>query len=461
MVNKLSSMILSHSELLTTVDKLSHNSQDEKKRQFGSVQKVFSSPHHLVFQVRFPGETRYWYIGRGNQYQGIWEFDKNIPSEFRANDRFCEFFRARLKGAKVFSFEVYSKDRIAILKTGKSKKETHFYFFWRGRDLFFSQQTFESKVSSKIFRSWEGRESLVEFSEKEPPGVEDVFIGLLSKETLPEKKESRSDFGVYFQKVLDGDFFRGMKLSGKKKKSIERKLKNIQKDYDRVSKWGEAQSFLQGLEEGDLEGKYFEFQKIKIKLEKGLGFYKKREFVFNKLKDYKKAESLLAKRLADAKKVLEGLGEEEKELPKIISPIWSIKTNEPSSSKEKKQDAFDIIEIPNIGKMAIGKTAVGNDQIRKEFGSKEDTWFHIEGEVSSHIILKLKSGALLDQNTLVLVGSCLAEYSKYSGQQVPLIYTALKKVKGVKGAPGKVLFKGEKHLTIWIDPEWRGKLSSY
>ena len=60
------------------------------KNEFYPLQKAYTTPHFLVFIIRFPGQTVALYIGRGNQYQGIFVSTELPPSYLRVQDRLLD-----------------------------------------------------------------------------------------------------------------------------------------------------------------------------------------------------------------------------------------------------------------------------------------------------------------------------------------------------------------------------------
>ena len=106
--------------------------------------------------------------------------------------------------------------------------------------------------------------------------------------------------------------------------------------------------------------------------------------------------------------------------------------------------------------MAVGLNASGNDRMRKEWAGKDDWWIHATHGVSPHVIVKLKSSiaSVIDPEILRLAGSCLAEYMN-DRIEVDLIYTKVNMLKGVKGTPGKVTYKSEKHFRVYVDKNWK------
>ena len=71
------------------------------------------------------------------------------------------------------------------------------------------------------------------------------------------------------------------------------------------------------------------------------------------------------------------------------------------------------------------------------------------------ILCQTMGSVVTRENILRLIGSVMIEYSEFDFSEANLIYTQVKNLKGVKGAPGKVIFKKEKHIKVICDPNWR------
>ncbi len=70
----------------------------KEKFGYGQIQKIYSTPHLICFIVRYPGLNRYLYIGRGSNYEGLWEGIIAPPSDIRIKDKYLEYLRKKLLG---------------------------------------------------------------------------------------------------------------------------------------------------------------------------------------------------------------------------------------------------------------------------------------------------------------------------------------------------------------------------
>lgn len=134
---------------------------------------------------------------------------------------------------------------------------------------------------------------------------------------------------------------------------------------------------------------------------------------------------------------------------KTIDPVWAIKKE---TSPLKSEFNVDFFETPEGLRLAIGKDAQANDYLRTKWAGKEDLWFHLEGHKSGHLIVKGKIN--FDEKIFSLMGSLIRDYSNIEIDEIPLIYTQVKNIKGLKGKSGTVTYSKEKYLRVIYQKNW-------
>jgi predicted ribosome quality control (RQC) complex YloA/Tae2 family protein len=124
-------------------------------------------------------------------------------------------------------------------------------------------------------------------------------------------------------------------------------------------------------------------------------------------------------------------------------------------SKPTSSDAtrFYRYKTPEGLEILIGRNNSQNEQLTFKQASDYDLWFHAQEIPGSHVLLRLNAGDAPSDDTLQLVASFAAYYSRgRQSEQVPVVYTALKNVYKPKGAlPGMVIYKHEQIL--WGRPQ--------
>jgi predicted ribosome quality control (RQC) complex YloA/Tae2 family protein len=418
------------------------------------MQKIYSSPHYISISARLPGKTIFLYLGRGEKFEGLFIGNRTIPSKYRIRDRFIEFCRKYLQGGIITDISVEDNDRLLKLSFKKRELSCDFYLFWKGRELFFSYVE-KSQEKRRVFRSWIGWEELYE-----DIAVDELFLNLgVGKVKTEKEAKGHFDEEEYFsnlEKNVDVH-----KFPKRKKKFFQRKIVNIEKDLTKVKKWKELKQLIESDDFVTPMDYKFKLLEIPFKMDKSINEYKRRDLFYKKIKSFRAAESILQDRLDNTKAelskwingdifVVKGLG-------KTIEPVWkSVKLEKNTTEKGVNKK---IISLGGDMKIAIGLDTKANDWIRSNWAKKNDMWFHIDGETSSHIFLKNPKDIKLDHNLLQLIGSILKEYSRFSGEQIPLLFTQAKNLKSVKGSPGKVIFKKEKRMDVYFLPSWKERIS--
>lgn len=347
---------------------------------------------------------------------------------------------------RLANISVSEEDRVLTLSGFKERSPISVHFFWRGRDLFFAHEI-EKQDHIELFQSWVGKQK-VPRGARDGLGTDSLFIEVGFGTIKNRSKQNDFEISEYlssFSKSIEV----GQAIKNKKLKTID-KMRAELKRFD-VLDYLERQT-KENLEDVKTIGD----GRFKV-IFKGLeGHFKKREFLFDKLKAWKGSRNQLEKRLRALETEL-GDTKQKKENAfhgKIIEPVWNFKVEKDSLVKKEKYIKF----IYNNWSCFLGRTALENDQIRKEIAKKEDWWLHLENYKSGHLFVK-SDGEDLSPQDLTILASALVELNNIELADLPLLYTKVKNLKGVKGAPGMVNYKKEKHLTVFFDPEWRQKLT--
>ncbi|MFZ8999780.1 MAG: hypothetical protein ACO20H_00625 [Bacteriovoracaceae bacterium] len=451
-------MAQSYSELKFNVNKI-NDLFDEKGIKVVPIQKIQSTPHYIALLLRFPQLSKVLYLGRGAGHEGILLDDDAPKAEYRIKDTFLEFLRANLKGGMMEKIELDPKDRSAIFHFNLKKEPKKLGFFWGGRKFYFCFLGKNKRGEFKIFKSWTNQyesQDQLSFS---------VFdeIGRGEFEHFSDKKIIENRISNYF-KDLSLQLTQN-KNTKKQLKKIKTKVKRIKQDFEKTELAFEIEKYLQSIGEKELAQEVFRYKEFKIKLPHYLNYYQKRDLIFSKCKRLKKASNLLKQRLDQAQREMKNIEESSPinlsiDSIKTISPVWE-KAKIIGPSKQNNEDNFWEIKVSSGMSLACGKNSKGNDYIRSQWAKKTDYWFHLDGMPSSHLILKLAPQQNLDFELFSAIGSALRDQGGLNILEIPLVYTQVKNLKGVKGAAGKVLYKKEKHIVVPYIEDWKEYLSTY
>lgn len=407
----------------------------------GQIQKIYSSATTIDIAIRFPGNTQHLYIGRGAGIEGIWASNNRIPSNLRKIDKFLEYLRRYLSGFTYQKLEIDSLDRCVAIKYGRSGKLCSFLIFYAGRDLYFANIYLDDKSQKMmVFKSWENK--AYEYDNED---IFNVFneVG----RTKLNKSHDAKDAG-FIEEVLDKEFTKidASRDNRKQKKFYSRKISKIQQDLERLEKSQALLELASTEEDFSTYPKKTKIFDVRFNFE-GKTHFQRRDEVFQKAKRLKKNKGLLRQRLAETIELMEQKKTVIKNINPLtcVAPVWRLK-KEANKVQENSQLDYKVSHIEGVD-YAIGKTAFGNDQMRKLWAKKDDIWFHFEYGVSPHLIVKLHNRILSDE-VFKNVAKILLEVANLNYSEVDLIYTAVKNLKGVKGTKGKVIYKKEKHLRV-------------
>lgn len=409
----------------------------------GQIQKIYSTSGLISLAIRSPGKTNYVYFGRGSGTEGVWLHTKPPVSSLRRKDNFLEYLRRYLSSCTFLGLELDPADRIVKIRYQKYGQEEAFLWFWMSRKLYFLHHFHDGPGSpAKILMSWQGKARRVEEQDLLP--LWDYFQEVGRNTRLDHDFEAKE-----FQEVSALLEAEEASLTLKQEFSrpgfLARKKKKISEDLQRNEQWRDIEQYLK--KEEDLSGYELKIGDHRIKLAGDLNQYERRNLLFEKIKKLRRGETILKKRLEDVQEeeaipVLK----KESRLP-LAKPVWGAEKKESSSkSKEESPDEIRVFDHP-LCSIGLGLSARGNDQLRSRWGKKDDYWIHLDGFKSAHAVIKMKSAQAPDAALLELVANIVAQNSHFNDDRIPIIYTQVKNLKGVTGAPGMVTFKKEKHLT--------------
>jgi predicted ribosome quality control (RQC) complex YloA/Tae2 family protein len=431
----------------------------------GQIQKIFSTSRYICFGVRYPGRNAFLYVGRGGGYEGFWFSEAPPPSSLRKRDFFLEHLRGSLDGRLLKNIRIDLNDRIVVFDFIRSRHACMVAFFWAGRRLYFINSSWDDKKDERtIFLSWRGH-----LSREEIDVVgEDVLscFDEAGRRRTPFPPDERERVMVEIPELLEDEIKAMGSSPGIKRgeKSLLKKIEKIEADLQRGNSWAEVRSLaLAG--KLDLEdASEFHHQSAKIKFPKSWGHYKKLDLIFEKIKRWKAAEKLLKKRLETTREEVRkrrenpALAEESTSGPSPLKPVWYTdkQAKRPEPRKSSTEAGYEIFLLSRKYKVGVGKTAQGNDRLRKEWADKKDFWLHIEGGKGAHLIVKTEQIALLSEHEWSVMASLLADRSKLRSVTIPLIYTQVANLRGVSGVAGLVTYGREKrrccaYIENWVD----------
>lgn len=351
-------------------------------------------------------------MGRGNQYQGIYLADKIPPTHLRIQDRFLDYVRKYLVNAKLSKITCEKVKMLISLEFKKEGVNKTFYLGWSDRHLYFDQQKLDESIGFGV-----PNESA---STRLPWTLEDY----LKSKNFEESKKV---------------------VQKKKEKFLTKKLQNIKNDIEKNSKWRIIEEKLVA-EELDLTGTEIMVAQEKIKFPNCKNEWQKKDQIYKKIKKLRKGEEILQARLleTEAEQLKAQSGAVEFSLTKesAIQPCWPAQKKN-SVRPNTKENIMNL----KLGKFngVVGLDSSGNDSIRSG-ENKDNFWFHLDNLKGAHCIVKTNDLTQLSPTDLAAIASMLRDLSHLEITEIPMVFTQLKYVKGIKGSSGKVIINKAKHL---------------
>lgn len=415
----------------------------EKSLSYGQIQKLYSTAYYISFSIRAPGKTWHLYLGRGASYEGVWLHDSPPPSVLRRKDTFLEYLRRHVSACSFIDLEVDKYDRIVKFDYQKFGERQSFLFFWKARKLYFLHYYQDlPDAPFKLLLSWRGKAFT--------PGSEllnlfDYFDEIGRHRTMDHDRSS--PMSQTMGELLENEKKAAeLKTMGGTPTFLQRKKDNIVGDLRRAKQWTKLQSIL---DKGESLSDLYELKIAdqKIKFGGDLNAYERRNLLFEKIKKLKRGEAILSDRLEKVEKQLSGSNNEPKKqsVTQIIRPVWGEEKSQIVTINSNSRDEFKIIKLENC-QIGVGLNSQGNDQLRNKWATKDDYWLHLDGQKSSHVVIKLQKSEIVETEVLNVAASILAHFSHFFADWIPIIYTQVKNLKGVSGAAGMVIYKKEKHL---------------
>jgi predicted ribosome quality control (RQC) complex YloA/Tae2 family protein len=431
-------------EITASVEKINDYIETGK---YPVIQKAYSSSQIIVLVLRIPGDTFYLNIGRGNESQGIAFFRNKLQAPSRIYDSFLGLIRNLLIGSALSCIRKISSNTF-ILEFKKKSGDVVVALSWIDEKLYFS---YMKKTSTDIeaLIPWFDPKKTILSSEEE------FFIRM---DNL-KKNKGFTNIGL---EPNQGSLEVIKKRKNKFKKSLIKKIENIKRDLDKAKSWREWDTFVQKAILGEVsldQTHECKMGSLNIKF-KTTKHHHKIDEIYQQIKRFKAKEAFIEERynffLAQLDKP-DHFDSLMTEKASIRKPVWLSKTEKKQSESNSFGGLPKKIKT-SVGEVMIGRSALENDKIRREWAKKEDMWFHFEEIPGPHMFVKLKNDNL-DTSEIIALCSMLMSMVDQNLIEMRFTYTPVKYLKGVKGSRGKVTYHNAKFIKVTYCDQWRQKLS--
>lgn len=400
--------------------------------------------------LRFPGQTKYFLLGRGGSACGASFVDKNIDSQERLKDRFLDLMRYWLAGRRIYEVKSFYQGQGIHFKYNGEVAGASFFALWaKGKLHFAITKPKSSEFEAQTLVPWHTPHLL-----KAHLALSDEQVMALYENHI-KANETQFSLLELDQQMAPTD----RKMVKRKDKFYRRKVERISDDLEKINQLILLQEKIKEIGPNDIPEDYFQYGQYKLKLKKGLSFYQKRDFIFQKIKDYKVAKLILEKRLSHALEDLQSKDRLEsivQKSQKAFMPEW---VQEKKEHKEKMNpeapESIDRYTLSDGSIICHGKEARANEWLRSKWAKKEDYWFHLSDRPSGHAYLR-SNQTNLSEVIMSAIGSMLAQQNlSVSHGDVHLVYTHAKNIKGIKGQLGSVTMKKTKQITLQYRQDWK------
>ncbi|MFT7032895.1 MAG: putative ribosome quality control (RQC) complex YloA/Tae2 family protein [Cyclobacteriaceae bacterium] len=198
---------------------------------------------------------------------------------------------------------------------------------------------------------------------------------------------------------------------------------------------------------------FYRNENITIKIKPTLTLQANAQIFYRKAKNQKIELNKLKQNIQDKKNIITDLHNAKKLILETqnLKALRKLSFNKSHSDKKgTTQEATPYFEyvIDNF-RVLVGKNAKANDQLLKQYASKEDLWLHARNVSGSHVVIKNPSDNI-SMVTIEKVAQVASWYSKGKNDTLcPVIFTKRKYVNKPKGAgPGKVVVQREEVILV-------------
>ena len=355
-------------------------------------------------------------IGRGKKYCVAGELHSKYARKLKIKDSIVDYLKKYAERARIDKFEIVNEKLLVL----RFKKTFSFVLYYESHEL--------------KFKSFENEKSLNDY----------VEIAL----SIPIQSLEWNQLADY-DKEVDSLFQKKYKNETKSKSNKEKKIKQ---DLAAIEK---TINFSQELKNDSIQLQdSLELPLKKIKFEKNMSHWQKRDKVFSFIKKLKTVKEIQVKRLEEVQKSLSSKNvssvfeSQEFKLKEKIRVNWKIETKVSSHwDKWKYKDHL----------IYVGKSAKGNDELIKKYFSNEDCWGHPDEVAGPHIIIKAINPDQISQELVDALCSLVEE--RYNCTFKNIIFCRKNDLRRVSGKLGQVQLRESTKRTYKFQPEWGNNLS--
>ena len=430
----------------------------------------------LLFELYHPQE-RAWplYIEVGSRSSRLHRLSQTIRDQKNPKlQRFIQFLRANIEGAKIVGVEQLPKDRLITLKLKRRGESLNLIIrLYSGAKANVIVCDANYKILELLFRRpnqnemagenliLEERAPLTSFEVREHP--KDLSFNQFIEEYYQSSLiEEREDLLKKLAKVKDEDL---TTLNNRLRQNEERLKKSS--DYDSYRHSGDLLSSVSpplARDQGWVEVADWlqEGAKVTISVDPSLSLG---ENIANYYRNYSRLKATYEKSLENGEALQKLLDQKQAYYEQLANSSDEIlkealKGDSPKGVTPEKQVGLTFKS--GIFTILVGRNAQENEALLRRAVRGNDWWLHTRDYSGGYVFIKSIRGKSIPLETLLDGGNLALHYSKgRSGGSGDLYYTQVKYLKRVKGGKvGLVLPMQAKNITIRLDQERLRRLFS-
>jgi predicted ribosome quality control (RQC) complex YloA/Tae2 family protein len=451
------------------------------------IQKVFQPDFQsLVFQVYSPEKRFYLLIHLGPGRTRLHEIGEK-PERTVKLQRFAQFLRSRVVGARIIEAYQVSSERIVKLTAVRGGETLLIWIRLWGNaanvivtdedctilDAFYRRPN-RGEVSGGTY------DPDTEFGMKggDPSGKKDKY----TVRDLPGEDSFNRKLDRYYRETQKQERLEGLrtaagKINKAKESRISSQIRNMQNRFDSYGQFETYKEYgdlitnsIHMMKPGDKWLKacnYFrDNQPVEIELDPTKTPAENAEMYYRKYRKTKSGYERLQEELKTQRKKLEECTAEKEEIENTEDVAFLenyIKQNEEQRVPPKEEKELPGLQFRSGDfTIYVGRNAKESDEILRRHVRGNDYWLHTRDYPGGYVFIKYLSGKSVPLPTLLDAGNLAVYYSKgRKEEKAELYYTQVKYLRRAKhGKLGTVIPTQEKNISIELDEDRINRLLS-
>ncbi|MCQ2604777.1 MAG: NFACT family protein [Spirochaetia bacterium] len=433
------------------------------------IQKIIQPDFHtLIFTVYSPWDRLNLLISMKPGTSRIHSYTGRMMKADKLQ-RFAQFLRSRIMGAKICGISQPGNDRIVRMELKKGDEPTTLWIrLWGGNSNIIAADK-DGIILDSYYRRPAKNEISGAFLEYKPMEKDP---GKYPVREHPDDISFNTFIDKYYQTIENEDLRKQLhiQIEALLNRTISRyegRLSNVRQlitQYDNFEKYRQyGELITAGIREIHRGDEFFqtvnyygENETIRIPLDPKLSASENSEKYFHKYKKAKNGLQLLKQEQQNLSSRLTELYAKGKELQEeqnvYVLQEWI-------ENEKKQQSKVVTRQIPglqfNSGNflLYVGRTAKENDELLRHYVRGNDYWLHTRDYPGGYIFIKTEKGKSIPLETLLDAGNLAVHFSKgKNAARADIYYTQVKYLRRAKDGPtGLVLPTQEKNLSITKD----------